>query len=364
MDNYLAIIPNAIDPYGYETVPILAYPEGFKYRFRYDEEWVENTLLHQTDIINKPGYIILRDFENAVLYPIRFFKVVDFNKIGKIFYIEVKLGSLVSYDSETRHRQNQINDFNTKFTTFHDTLITNNEPNKNMSPLMFLTNFQVTISNGHKNSKLDEDMQDWGNTLACFKDISFFSGVQFLRLISTTPLDSKRGKVDQHNGQLILQEGADYKLQVAQIIPNSPKKLPPQSDITVNTDNQSICTLLDAQRAVGKYDILTFLIRVNDNRRSTVSFIDLRYNPNPAIHGQGEPRLYIPVEISASRKNTTRNSLFLIFFCILYLVPSSTTLIPSSWLTIYAEFVQDISIIGVTISLFSLTSELSRILKK
>ena len=59
MDKNIIIIPNTIDPYGYEAIPILAYPNGFIYRFRFDEEWVEDSLFHREDLVGKNGYIII-----------------------------------------------------------------------------------------------------------------------------------------------------------------------------------------------------------------------------------------------------------------------------------------------------------------
>ena len=59
MDKHLVIIPNTISPYGYETVPVLATPNGFQYRFRFDEEWVQDSIVHRPDLNGKKGYIVL-----------------------------------------------------------------------------------------------------------------------------------------------------------------------------------------------------------------------------------------------------------------------------------------------------------------
>ena len=93
LENYVVLMPNAIEPYGYELVNILAYPAGFQYRFRFDEEWVQEKLRNNiTKLTNKKGFIILRDMVTATFYPIRFCTIKQARKIGKIYYFEYELG--------------------------------------------------------------------------------------------------------------------------------------------------------------------------------------------------------------------------------------------------------------------------------
>ena len=101
LEDYVVLIPNAIDPYGYELINILAYPSGFQYRFRFDEEWVQEKLRNNiTKLENKKAYIVLRDKATAIFYPIRFCTIKQANKIGKIYYFEYELGDIIDYDSK------------------------------------------------------------------------------------------------------------------------------------------------------------------------------------------------------------------------------------------------------------------------
>ena len=77
-DKYIVFIANAIEPYGYEIVNVLAYPPGFKYRFRFDEEWVQDEIKSQiADLTDREAYIVLRDFDKAKLFPIRLCTICD-----------------------------------------------------------------------------------------------------------------------------------------------------------------------------------------------------------------------------------------------------------------------------------------------
>ena len=359
MDKHLVIIPNTISPYGYETVPVLATPTGFQYRFRFDEEWVQNSIVHRSDLNGKEGYIVLREFKTGRLLPIRYFRVVSFNKIGKIYYIEVTLGELVPYDSDENHRQKQIVSFNTKFSEFNSSIFKTNSPGDKMAPLVFLTNFSLQINNEHRSSDLDEQLEGWGNILTCFKDIDFFTDVQFLRLIDAEPVDSNVGKASFRDGQLILLERADYKIQLAQFITKISRSDIPQTDIKISGDNRTISVLRGVQRAVGKYDVLTFIIRVNKYGGSGATFLDLQYQPKPTDNKIGEPHLFIPVKILKSPQKLFKKIGLLTLFSLLYIGPNFPALLSNwTWLANKASFLQDISIVGFTLSLWSVLEEL------
>jgi hypothetical protein len=360
MDRNLVIIPNTISPYGYETVPVLASPDGFQYRFRFGEEWVQDSIVHRPDLNGKQGYIVLREFKTGHLLPIRLFAVKSFNKIGKIYYIEVILGKLVSFDSEETHRQKQKNSFHKDFLEFNSAIIKSSPSGSDMSPLVFLTNFSLQINNAHRSSDLDEEMESWGNILTCLKDIDFFTDVQFLRLMSVEPIDIDFGKASFGNGQLALMEGADYKIQLAQFITKTSSSSIPQTDIKISGDNRIISVLRGVQKAVGKYDVLTFIIRVNRYQWAGATFLDVQYQPKPTNQEIGEPHLFIPVKILKSPQKLFKKFCLLILFSLLYILPSTPTLLNyCTWITIKKiSLLQDISIVGFTIALYSLLEEL------
>lgn len=361
MDKYIVVIPNTITPYGYEMVPILAYPEGFKYRFRYDEEWVDKSLFLRNDLKGKEGYIVLRDFESGHLFPIRKIKLRSFQKIGKIFYIETVLGKLAPFDSDSSHRDNQVERFNNEFMKFHSALIDKNDPGKNMKPLVFLTNYiYENIKNEHKSSDVDEELESFGNILACFKNISFFKDVQFLRLVSAEPFDKKIGKAYFQNGTLVFKEGADYEIQVAQFIVKTSESGLKQTDISINGDNRQIDILRGVQRAVGKYDILTFVIHVHDRGNANATFLDVHYLPKPSSQEIGEPHLFIPVLIDKAKRKLINKIIISTIFLIVYIGPSITSIFPWNWLQQSSGIIKDISIVGITISLLSVIKELKR----
>ena len=363
MDKNLIIIPNTIDPYGYEAIPILAYPDGFIYRFRFDEEWVHDSIIHRSELIGKLGYIVLRELDTARLLPLRHIKLRVFSRIGKIYYLEVELLSLMGYDSDTPHREAQLKGFNDSFSEFNNSVISTNDPGQNMKPLVFLSNYNINMRNEHMSSSIAEDTESWGNTLANLEPVPFYTDVQFLRLVDVTPSDEKAGYAQFRDGKLFVREGADYTIRIAQMVPHLSGDSVLPSDITITGDDKAISILRGSQRAVGKYDILTFIIRTNMNTPSKATFLDLRYRPKVTATDVGEPRLIIPVSILRSRYLLLRRAIWLSVFVLAYCVLMIPALIkPETFISEYTPVIRDVSLVGISVSLFGLLNELKRVL--
>lgn len=365
MDKYLAIIPNTIDPYGYEIIHVLAYPVGFEYRFRFDEKWVDKTTAIQSDIIGKKGYILLREFATATLYPIRYFTLKSFKKIGKIYYFEVTLEELVAIDTDDDHAKKQIDDFQKAFTRFNSSVIDNNCCNGHMAPLVFLTNYKIDIRNEHKRSDDNEEVESWGNILSRFKDVDFFDDVQFLRLIGVEGTEGSDIGSCFENGKMVLKEGKNYRVKLAQFIPRkSSKKALKPTEIKLTSDDFNISVLRGTQRAVGRYDIITFFIRANKTDSSGESFLDINHVPKSSGSDvKGEPNLYIPIKITRSNRRFFISGLVILLSVLFYFGPSVAGLLNKCIPTFFEEFIKDISIVGLSVGLISFIDELRRFKK-
>jgi hypothetical protein len=325
LEKYIVLIPNAIDPYGYEIVNILAYPNGFTYRFRFDQQWVHNKVQHNIpNLINKQGYIVLRDRDSALLYPIRKCTIKRADRIGITYYFEYELGDIIDYDSQENLRINQIKKFNEEFTASHAKDISN-KAGEDMTPLCLLSNYEPAIQN--QSSSLEErEFEQWGNVIEAIKDIKLYEDVEFIKLVDILSKKPKflgsyiksekfkrfiktgPDKASVQNNSFIFKENLDYEIRVYQYIPNR-KKESVTRDIKMVVDDKYISPIRGQQRAVGKYDVITFLLRTNPHSGGRRSFIDIEHVTKAEAAPSIEPKIYFPVFIRKSRKKS------LLFFC-------------------------------------------------
>ncbi|MCL5113732.1 MAG: hypothetical protein M1372_01000 [Patescibacteria group bacterium] len=359
LENYVVLIPNAIEPYGYELVNILAYPSGFQYRFRFDEEWVQEKLRNNiAKLNNKKGYIVLRDKDAAKFYPIRFCIIKQARKIGKIYYFEYELGDIIDYDSKENLAVEQIEDFNKKFSEFHKNDISNNNPNADMTPLCLFSNYELTIKNqNYLGRQIEREDEQWGNVVSAIKNIKLYENVEFIKLVDVI---SKTKKASISNYAFSLKEEQDYALRVLQYIPKRSKAEATTRDVQITVDENYITPIRAKHRAVGKYDVLTFLIRTKPGSGGRWSFIDLEHVAKAEAQPSIEPTIHFPVFIGKLLKRS------LIVFCaivILLLVYKSPRLL-TQFLILDERTLKDTLLVGLSISLAEFLREIRGYLRK
>ena len=367
-NKYLIAIPNAIEPYGYEMIPILAYPKGFTFRFRFEKRYVAERVQNSISTLeDKEGFIVLRDRETSKFYPIRYFRVTKAQKVGDIYYFEFSLGELFDISADI-HGKNQLKEFNRRFSEFHTDIFKENEPNGNMYPLVFSSNFEPNLQNEH--FLVHEDNQErsherWGNIISSLSEIKFFKGVQFLQMREVLAQDSK-GSAEFKDGSLVVTEGSDYALQVVQRVINPDNDIS-DVDIELKSDENTISILRGALKAVGRYDIFTFYFRANEQVITRKSFLDLVHYPKLSAKGKIEPKIGIPIVIEKTNEKIRMKILLLIMFFLAYIFPGILSILPGSYaqetLNITSEMVKDASIIGLAITLVFLLVDSKRLLK-
>jgi hypothetical protein len=369
-DQYLIIIPNAITPYGYELTKIMAYPKGFRYRFRFDEEWVHEEVRNNfLNLVGKKGLIIIRDMDEAKFYPIRYFILKHIRRIGTIYYFEYELGEFIDFSSDEGIKSNQLADFNSKFKEFHKSKIISNNPGEHMRPLVLLTRFELNIKNEHYISSDIEgrEFEQWGNIVTLTTHINFYDGVEFIKLIKAEPMKLNGRKSYFKNDFLYLKECEDYNLMILQLVPKGGLVKPRPRDILVKSDSKYIEILRNRARAVGKYDVLTFLFRVRANTGGHNSFLDIEHIPKTEAEQYIEPKLYIPIRINkSSLKLLIKFALFILFTFgyILFNIHLPTSLVFLKNLPTLLGFLKDSSLIGVTIIIIELLKEIRGFLRQ
>lgn len=364
-DKYMYLIPNTIVPYGYELVHILAYPKGFRYRFRFDEEWVEEKVKNKSsDLSGKEAIIVFRDKEKAKFYPVRYAVIESVRKIADIYYIEYILDEIVEYDSKESLRDKQLQNFNSEFVTYHNKL-DNNKPGEDMKPLVLLSNFdfhlQLTNKNFSSSDEPDKDSERFGNVIEVIKDINLYEGFEFIKVIDICSTKDNQ-LVDVSKKSLQLKEDTDYALRILQRIPKATQKdRESPNDIELSSDNRHITVVRGQQRAVGKYDILTFIFRTMPHSGGERSFLDIIHMPKKSEAQHIDPKLYIPVSIKKGYRRLFLYSGAILLSILFYFIPEIIQyVIPN----IQKEIIKDVTLITFIISLLDLRSEVSGIFGK
>ena len=358
----LYVIPNAIVPYAYETIAILGIPNGFIRRFRFREKWVsEQFKINYKDFINKPLFIILRDFETGSLIPLRSGTVENINKIGDTFFISYKQGPLVEYESNPPTREKQILSFNEQFFEYHRDKIAKN-PNQHIKPLVFGTNFKFELINANYSATdyYEQDLERFENIISCIQSIDIFNGVQFLKIVDLTKM--KDGiPADVKDCHYLLNEGVEYKLRIYQTAPTLLLyNMKEPNDISISSDSKYVNVIQGKKRAVGKYDVLSYIFRTTVNSAAAKTFIEVHFRTKHEDEPFIEPSFNIPVKIAVTINKFLINIFLLILFGIIYLCPQILRFSTIDALVL----IKDVAIVGFAAAVIDLKIKLAELIKR
>ena len=107
---YMVVMP--IEPYIIDVFKICALPNGFCTRTRYQDKWIDASMLGQLNIIAKTEILILTyDTINDLYFPIRWGKVEQIDSVGGICRIEFSVGRFVRMNNGDRDIKEVICDF-------------------------------------------------------------------------------------------------------------------------------------------------------------------------------------------------------------------------------------------------------------
>lgn len=284
---HVCFIINSISPYSWDINQILALPSGFSYRNRWKERWVDTALKDNIiQINNKRVLLILRDFENDSLIPVRWGKIQVADRIGDIFYFEYELEGLISYDKDKATRQGQIDAFNREFKERHKD--SKRGPKNDITPSVFLSGIGTTIR-----EISGDDFGAWGNVVDAVGDVNIYVNAEFLKIVKLSTRNGNESKVDK--GGYVLKANTVYEMKVFQKIANPKDSDITPHDIELKVLPSQITILRGQQRAVGKYDMLRFIFKVGDLNPGETSFLDLSLLPKPDT--SAIPSMYLPVVI-------------------------------------------------------------------
>lgn len=341
-EKFIYLIPNAIIPYGYELIHILAYPSGLKYRFRFSEKWVSEKIRNDLlSLENRKALIIFRDKKTNCFYPVRHATILKAEKIADVYYIEYRINEIVDYDSRASIRDQQITNFNESFHTFHNSELNDSTPDRDMSPLVFFSNLIPEFNNKHFSSEneVDQDSERFGNVIEAIKSVSFYEGIEFLKIIEIRSMkNAETLKIKE--GFVQLDENTTYTLKILQIIlKTSPEERLSPNDIILSSEDRYIDIVRGRLRAVGKYDVLTFTFRTRFNSGAENSFLDIVHKPKDEESHFIDPKLHIPVAIKKSNKGIIPRVIIMMVAALFYSFPDILSYIVPP----HEELVKDVS---------------------
>lgn len=290
-DHYCFII-HANRPYCYDMNPILALPSGFRYQSRYAGPSVEDSLLGDINVmIGSDVLIVLAVQERNSLIPVRWGNIKEAQKIGSICYFEYLLGDLVEYSSDYDKRNQEIVRA-TKL--FADARVWSFETTG--ETLLKPAVFQSAVGSSFRSTRVD-DLAAWGNTVEAVSTASAYENAEFLDVLGLFDPKGKQSPVK--NGHYVIRPNTVYQLKLFQYIP-APGAMSDviSRDINIATFPDHFVSLRPGQRAVGKYDMLTFSLKSRRLRSKERSAIEV--GQNPVLEGSrscAPETLYLPITI-------------------------------------------------------------------
>jgi len=267
MDEWIIyIVANTVSPYAYELPLILAYPIDFSYRARFKKEWIDKSLNLNT-LSNTRCLILYRDFDSGSLFPIRFGKIINIDKIGEVVHIEYSLKEIIPYHEVREMRHQQLSEFQEEWKRQHPDVEKTNAPKDHMRPLVFGSKFTPNINNPYlSGTESDNEFISWSNTCDLLTELPMYKDIEFIRIVDLKEEFSNK-EVTIHKTRHVLRPGKCYKIRIAQRIFKPVGEVIPHN-LNLRCTGKGLEGITQHQMAVGKYDIITFRLHTAETRQS------------------------------------------------------------------------------------------------
>lgn len=307
---FAIVIVNSIAPYCYELNNILALPNGFSYRFRYQNskqgEWMPE-IDNPKDLNNCDGLIVLREFQNtADLTPIRKINIYKVLIIGDIVYIEYRLKDKVILSSNLEERKAQIRRFNERITPDIKTDIYPNTPGTDLKNLVFfgMDYTHDFIDKDYKGDIEDQDSNKWGNIVELIGDgLEVYKDIDFIKITGIVNDNGKLAKVQtvKNNTFFLLENKRVYNLQFLQRTYTGRRgtsSVVTPRNIVMTTGSTDIKTIISRRDILGKYDLMHFSFKPDITSIRNDSFLMIEFErKNDDVF---LPSITVPVRIRTS----------------------------------------------------------------
>ena len=314
-EDHVCFIIHGRRPYCFDFNDILALPAGFPYRNRFDMQWLDPTLRQGIEqLVGKRVLLTLRDVENNRLVPARWGRIFSAEWIGKVAFFEYHLDELIEYSTAPNVRLQQIIDHTANFANNHAWL-----PGTVGQGLTAPSVFITRVGN-RMGTALGSDLTAWGNVVSAIAIAPIYERIEFLKIVGLFSADGR--PADVVNESFLVRPNSVYTLKIFQHVPEpgNPAVLIPTHPIELTTFPTHITALRSRQQAVGKYDRLTFTIKIRPLPPGERTAMEIPHVPDIATEGTAATSLYIPIQVAttgrvriAAAVLLTVGSLYLIF---------------------------------------------------
>ena len=379
VERKLFIVANSVRPYGFEAAKVLSLPEGAEFRARFPSKWIAQNVRDDPDsVVGSKAFYIFRNFETGELVPTRELIINSLRIHGDIFLFRYAVSSYIDYDADTGRRNSQIKSFNKKFLDDHGGIIENSDGGCHLSPLVLFSSmpFEFTRHSSGPTKYFDEQTASWMATVDHIGSNFVFEDFPFYRLAAISDLSNDR-IINLDSGSLRLTCGKTYQIEILSYIPYTSKGFhgtredeAPRGSTYLSKGPVKFILELDEKSlqgekiqslSAGQYDISTLRFRTLDSPMSSVSVLGISIDA-PSQNDFSDPfAIELPVLLHPkTAKIFALMFLFAAFFAI-YTVPS---LIPPILSDAHKEIARDVSVIGFSLVIWELISELRNYFRK
>jgi hypothetical protein len=311
-NSHLCFIIHANRPYCFDLNDILALPSGLRYRNRFDVQWVQPDLRDSIEsLVGQRVLLTLRDPANNRLVPVRWGRLITAERYGRITFFEYLLGDLVEYGNDENVQVQQIVSHTDTFRSNHSWL-----PGVAHQSLSDPSVFRTTVGTGMPTVEAS-DRQAWGNVVSAVAQAQIFHRVEFLKIMGIFSAEDRPVAIKDE--AFMLSPDSVYSLKIIQYVPTpgppGQDSIPPHP-IEITTFSDHIIALRSKQQAVGKYDRLTFALRVRSLPSGERTAMEVPHVPDAANGGTYMTSLYLPIKIGRVESLRAAASIVLLLACV------------------------------------------------
>lgn len=235
--------------------------------------------------------LVLRDQNRNRLIPFRWATVVLAERSGNMFYFEYLVEELISYPPDEAGVESQIISATDDFGRYHAWLPgSSGSPLNERQPSVFASRAGANLPTAETDTP-----SEWGATANAVSTPTVFEGSEFLKVLGMRTLKGVDAQVKEES--FVLKADTVYQIRVLQNIPRPGSSTIEPHDIKLHSFGDHLVNLRPSQRAVGKYDMLNFVVKTRALPPNERSAIEVPITPVKGQASYAPSPLYMPVQI-------------------------------------------------------------------
>jgi hypothetical protein len=182
-------------------------------------------------------------------------------------------------------------------------------------PSVFESNVGAVIATADS-----DNLTMWGNAVAAVATAPAFLRIEFLKVVGLfASSDGQKAVVVDES--LLVRPNTMYELKVFQQVPEPgpPPQTIPSHSVELRSFSGHVTALRDKLQAVGKYDMLTFVIRIRDLSPGERTAVEIPHTPDAATTASALTSLYLPLTIQADGKAQVISAVVLALFALFFM---------------------------------------------